>query len=84
MKAENRNQMVRGVVAVGNRNSVVLSTNPADAEAHGFIIAYTHWYRHDDDLETLDKELKSLCESYASMRKTDSIMYGYEYKDYTN
>lgn len=74
--------LVRGVIGVSHRGSGSLSVDPKDAEARGNIVAYTHWFRHDDDLKVLEEELESLVRCYARMRQTDAMMYGYEYKDY--
>ena len=82
MKPENKNMLVRGVVGIGNRYSGVVTTDPKSAEAHDTMIAYTHWFRHDDDLTVLESELDSLVRCYAKMKKSTGIMYGYEYKEY--
>lgn len=71
MKPENRNQLVRGVVTAGNHYS-----------SQRDVVAYTYWYRHDDDLNRLENELDSLCRCYMNMSKTNHISFGYEYKDY--
>lgn len=82
MKAEDRGQLVRGVVGIGNHYHSGVTTNPAQAEEMGCLIAYTHWFRHDDDLSVLDRELESLVNCYGRMKQTSSMMYYYEYKDY--
>lgn len=77
MKAENRGQRVRGYIVVGNRNTGLISKdNPA------CIVAYTHWYRHDDDLRELEKDLERLRAVYSSFKQTSSMSISYEYKDY--
>lgn len=82
MKAENRGQLVRGGVAIGDRYSGCVSSDPKQAEQFGTLLAYTHWYRHDDDLTELDRDLQKLVNVYRDMNKTGSMMYYYEYKDY--
>lgn len=82
MKPENKNMLVRGVVGIGNRNSGMVSTDPKTAAEHGTLVAYTHWFRHDDDMTVLEKELNALVQCYSRMQKTSGIMYGYEYKEY--
>ena len=77
MKAENRGQRVRGVVVVGNCSTGCISSDNPDC-----ITAYTHWYRHDDDLTVLDSELNRLWKCYSDMRKTSGVSISYEYKDY--
>lgn len=77
IKPENRNQMVRGYVVSNTRDiSVVAKDNP------DCITAYTHWYRHDENLGLLEKEVKKLADLYMSFEKTSGISIGYEYKEY--
>ena len=77
MKAENKGKRVRGYVVAGNRRTGIMSKNNPDCA-----VAYTHWYRHDDNLEALERELKRLTELYMSFSKTDSVSAAYEYADY--
>lgn len=77
MKAENRGQRVRGFIVVGNRSTSLISKDNPDC-----IVAYTHWYRHDDNLRELDDDLNRLQRLYGSFNKTCSMSIGYEYKDY--
>ena len=77
MKAENKGQRVRGCVLAGNRRTGIMSKNNTDCA-----VAYTHWYRHDDDLELLERELKRLSDLYMSFGKTDSVAISYEYAEY--
>lgn len=70
MKPESRGQLVRGFVHVHSRFSL------SNIEAH------THWFRHDDDLSALEHDLQSLVNVYRSFSQTESITFGYEYKDY--
>jgi hypothetical protein len=77
MKAENRKQRVRGYVVVGTR-----STGCVGKDDPQCVTAYTHWYRHDDDLKQLDRELEQLQTVYRGFSKTDCMMVGYEYADY--
>lgn len=77
MKAENKGQRVRGCVLAGNRHTGIMSKNNPDCA-----VAYTHWYRHDGDLERLEKELKQLSNLYMSFSKTDSVSTSYEYAEY--
>lgn len=82
MKPENRKQLVRGVVGVGSRNTQIITTNLKEADELGCIVAVTHWYRHDDDLEELERDLNTLVNCYSKMNKTQGLSITYEYKDY--
>jgi hypothetical protein len=86
MKAEDRGQLVRGVVGVSYWRAGVVSTSYktyAEADSHHNIVAYTPWFRHDDDLRKCDYALRRLLNAYAGMPGTDgAISYSYEYKDY--
>lgn len=77
MKPENRKQLVRGYVVVGNRYCSCIQKDSPDC-----ITAYTHWYRHDDNLGILERETNKILDLYMSFEKTDSALIGYEYKDY--
>lgn len=77
MKPENREQMVRGYVVVATRYNAGCQKDSPDN-----ITAYTHWYRHDDNLQLLERETHRLQDLYMSFSKTESMMVGYEYKDY--
>lgn len=77
MKAENRGQRVRGVIVLGDRYTCNISKDNPDC-----IVAYTHWYRHDDNLARLDEEFEALSACYSKMKKTSAMMMHYEYKDY--
>lgn len=70
MKPENRGQLVRGFVHVHSSFSF------RNIEAH------THWFRHDEDLSVLERDLHSLVNVYRSFSKSESITFGYEYMDY--
>lgn len=77
MKAENKGQRVRGCVVAGGSHTGIMSKGNPDCA-----VAYTHWYRHDDDLTLLERELKRLSDLYMSFSKTDSVAISYEYADY--
>ena len=77
MRAENKGKRVRGCVLAGNRHTGIMSKNNSD-----LAVAYTHWYRHDGDLERLERELKQLSKLYMSFSKTDSVSTSYEYAEY--
>ncbi|MEE0898396.1 MAG: hypothetical protein U0K87_00385 [Ruminococcus sp.] len=81
MKPENRNQMVRGVVAAGTRYSGLVTADPVQAEEHDCCVARTFWYRHDE-LDRVERALESLSRTYSKMDVCDSVMMYYEYKDY--
>ena len=81
-KPEDKHQLVRGVLGVGGRSSSCVTTDENRAKEFGCIVAYTHWYRHDDDLNRLEAELESLVRCYMKMPYTSGVVYGYEYKDY--
>lgn len=82
MKPENKVGLIRGVVGIGNRNSSVVTTNLEDSIKYGTIVAYTHWYRHDDDLDELEADLIALVRCYGRMKRSSGISYTYEYKPY--
>ena len=82
MTPENRNQLVRGVIAVGTASSGMITADPEEAKKHGVIVAYTHWYRHDDNLSELEHDFEALRRTYMSMSKSAEAMLFYEYKDY--
>lgn len=77
MKAENKEKRVRGYVLAGNRRTGIMSKNNPD-----LVVAYTHWYRHDEDLEKLERELEQLSKLYKSFSKTDTVSTSYEYAEY--
>lgn len=77
MKAENRGQRVRGVLVVADRYTSLVSASNPDC-----VVAYTHWYRHDDDLSQLDLEFDRLRQCYSEMKKSASMSMHYEYQDY--
>ena len=77
MRAENRGQRVRGVLVAADRYTSLVSVDNPDC-----VVAYTHWYRHDDDLTQLDSDLERLQRCYSGMNTTSSIALHYEYKDY--
>lgn len=87
MKIEIENKekgLYRVVVAVSNRWSGCLSTDPADCEARGNIHAVGFWYRHDDpDLEDkLSKEANLILNAYSKMEECSGAIIGTERKDY--
>ena len=82
IKAENRGKRVRGVIAIGNDSCCYITTDPREAEKHNCIIAYTHWYRHDENLRELENDLETLKRAYSQMAQTTSMLIHYEYKDY--
>ena len=70
-------QMVRGVVVAGSRyDGYVSKDNDRCA------VARTLWYRHDDDLTELEKELDALARVFSHSTKSSGMLLTYEYKDY--
>lgn len=67
MKAENRKQLVRGVVEAGSRST--------------YCVAKTFWYRHDE-LNKVESALKVLETAYSRMSGFSELSSYYEYKDY--
>ena len=65
---EDRNMLVRGRATIQSRDDEM--------------IVYTHWYRHDDDLDILKYEFENLARCYMDMEKTQGIGMDYEYKEY--
>ncbi len=78
-------QMIRGVVVAGFRCGC-LSSNPKDMESGkyggNYAYAYTRYYRHDDDLEKLNKELEALGRLYLKSTACSGLIYGVETKPY--
>ena len=71
--------MVRGYVAVGTRYAGCIGK---DVDSHDCTTAYTFWYRHDDDLTLLERDLELLRKAYASMHKWSGMTIGFETKPY--
>ena len=77
MKPINKGMLVRGKIVVGSgQGSLVSESNES------CIVAVTHWFRHDDNLSKLEKELQLLSNVYMNMSKTSALMTTYEYKEY--
>lgn len=70
-------QLVRGVVVVSSRYDGLVSKDNDNCA-----IARTLWYRHDDDLAELEREVTSLARILLSSSKGCSMTLAYEYKDY--
>lgn len=70
-------QMVRGVVVAGSRYGGLVSRDNDDCA-----VARTLWYRHDDDLDVLERELEALSQIFMKSWKCDGVMISYEYKNY--
>ena len=81
MKAENKKQLVRGVVAAGSRSTSCVTADPEQAEKHGCCVAKTFWYRHDE-LNKVESALEALRKAYSQMSGCSGMSYYYEYKDY--
>ena len=81
MKAENKKQLVRGVVAAGSRSTSCVTADPEEAEKRGGCVAKTFWYRHDE-LNEVDNALEVLRKAYSQMSGCSGLSYYYEYKDY--
>lgn len=69
--------MVRGYVVTGDRY-----TSCIGKDQEGCITAYTFWYRHDEDLTALERELEDLCRVYSRMKFCTGYLFGYETKEY--
>ena len=72
-------QRVRGVVVAGSRWAGCVSIDNDECA-----VARTFWYRHDDDLAELERELNKLVRTYSESSKGSGMAYYYEYKDYEN
>ena len=77
MKPENKNMMVRGYVVAAPK-----SVSSVGKDEPGCLVAYTHWYRHDDNLAELERDLRLLQSVYTTFEKTATMMLGYEYREY--
>lgn len=79
-------QLIRGVVVAGFNRCGFLSCHPQDLETGkyggNYAYAYTRYYRHDDDLTELDKELEALGHLYLKSNACDGLIYGVETKPY--
>ena len=76
-------QMIRGVVIVGYGGGF-LSWDVKDMETRGinYAVAYTRWYRHDDNLKKLEIETESLMRIYFRNNQCTGGMLHYETKPY--
>lgn len=85
MKAENRGQLVRGIIAVSYWRTGSLSNSFKtfeEMDACNNIVAVTPWFRHDD-LERCEQALEMLKKCYWNMPGIDgSMMISYGYRDY--
>lgn len=70
-------QMVRGVVVAGSRCDGMVSIDNDRCA-----VAKTFWYRHDDDLDELEKDLDRLAKIYMGSSKASGATCFYEYRDY--
>lgn len=83
MKAENRHQLVRGVVIYSQWRAGCISMERAkDDETLDVTAVYTPWHRHDDDLGIVDDELERLARLVLSFKGVESASLSYEYRDY--
>lgn len=83
MKPEDKKMMVRGYVVYSQNRCPCISLDAGKDESNWDCqVAYTTWYRHDDNLDELEKELDKLCRFYMSLRPVEGCMMGYEYKEY--
>ena len=78
MKPENRKQLVRGYVVACTKWEGGTRLPPEPDAPH----AYTFWYRHDDDLKQLERELRALVDIFSRNWKFGGAQFGYEYKPY--
>ena len=70
-------QMVRGVVVVGSIYSGYVGLDNENCA-----IAKTLWYRHDDDLDELERDLRALQRLLMRSSKASGAIVSYEYRDY--
>lgn len=71
--------MIRGYVAVGTHWAGCVGK---DVDRDGCTTAYTFWYRHDDDLTLLERDLELLRKAYSAMHKSSAMCIGFETKAY--
>ena len=69
--------MIRGYVVVGDRYSSCIGKDRENC-----VTAYTFWYRHDDDLTQLERDVDLLQKAYSAMPKWSGMMIGFEAKPY--
>ena len=82
MKAENRNQLVRGRVIFGQWGSGYISLdNAEDKNNVRCTVVYTAWHR-GDDLGNIDNELQALARLVMTFDGVDGASISYEYRDY--
>ena len=85
IRIENKEKgLYRVIVAVSNRYSGCLSTDPADCEARGNIRAVGFWHRHDDPNLNykLSKEVDLILTAYEKMDDCSGAIIETERKDY--
>lgn len=51
-------------------------------EEYGHAYAVTQWHRHDDNENTVEKELEALSSVYRKDRNSDAMSMWLEYKEY--
>ena len=76
-------QMIRGAVIAGYRDGF-LSWDIDDMNKRNinYALAYTRWYRHDDDLKKLEEETEALMRLYLRNNQCSGGMIHYETKPY--
>lgn len=84
-EAKKTPQMIRGKVVAGFWRCGFLSPNINDMEERhvNYAVAYTRWYRHDEDLNQLENDMNRLLHVYSSDRMDyDGAILGIETKPY--
>lgn len=76
-------KLVRGYVVYSQWRAGCISMDGAKDEKNIKVgVAYTPWHRHDECPAVVEAELTKLQKLYSSFQATDSMMMGFEYRDY--
>lgn len=79
----NHKGLVRGYVVYSTHRAGCTSMERAlDPECWDNGVAFTPYHRHDENPETIARELEKLEFLYASFRDVGGMMVGYEYRPY--
>lgn len=85
-KAAEKPQLIRGKIVAGFGRCSYMSMDIDDMEKHGgnYAVAVTKWYRHDDDLSRLERDINFLSRALSNGHHCDyaGAMIGIETKPY--
>lgn len=85
-KAAEKPQLIRGKIVAGFDRCSYMSMDIDEMEKHGgnYAVAVTKWYRHDDDLRGLERDISILSRSFSNGHRCDytGALIGIETKPY--